>query len=385
MLTAAKEGTFSASTDPCVLFPLAASSRLYLKTRVWGSKPENVHCSSAIGPLKIELRWGCEESSGKNAVGSGVSYKYDPFGRRSEKISPTATSIFSYDGDNLVETVNASGGVVARYAQDLNIDAPLAMLRGSTTDYYEADGLGSITSLTDTTGALAATNTYDSFGNTVASTGTLRDYFQYTGREFDTETGLYFYRTRYYDPDLGRFMGEDSQRFEAGVNFYVYALENPILFIDPFGLDIWLEGPSGNEPAGHLSINVGNPNGSYSSYSFGVDGNGLEGMVYQDTSLGGNFYPGYYLHTTPAEDALAKAHLDSLLGNKAGYRPWNTCRTFSFNQFKYFQDKKFGKPGPPPPRAKNPRNPSFNVPWYSSTTATDPAPSSSTPASSNRK
>ncbi len=126
-------------------------------------------------------------------------FRYDPFGRRIEKISPNATSIFAYDGDNLVETVNASGSVVARYAQGLNIDEPLAELRGGTTDYYEADGLGSVTSLTDTTGAVAQTYTYDSFGNTVATSGSLVNSFQYTGREFDAETSLYYYRARYYD------------------------------------------------------------------------------------------------------------------------------------------------------------------------------------------
>jgi hypothetical protein len=68
------------------------------------------------------------------------TFKYDPFGRRIYKQSPTATSIFVYDGHNLVETANSSGGEVARYAQGQNIDEPLAMQRGSTVDYYEADG-----------------------------------------------------------------------------------------------------------------------------------------------------------------------------------------------------------------------------------------------------
>ena len=168
--------------------------------------------------------------------GGAVYFKYDPFGRRIYKQSPTATSIFAYDGDNLVETVTASGGVVARYTQGLNIDEPLAELRGATTDYYEADGLGSITSLTDTTGAPAATYTYDSFGNTVASIGTLRNYFRYTGREFDTETSLYYYRARYYDPQAGRFLSEDPLAFGAGVNFYRYADNNPVFWRDASGL-----------------------------------------------------------------------------------------------------------------------------------------------------
>ncbi|MGB7766884.1 MAG: hypothetical protein WBL33_17825 [Candidatus Acidiferrales bacterium] len=88
--------------------------------------------------------------------GGTVSFEYDPFGRRIEKISPTATSIFIYDGDNLVETVNASGGQVASYAQTQNIDEPLAMDRSGTIDYYEQDGLGSVTSLTATNGSLGS-------------------------------------------------------------------------------------------------------------------------------------------------------------------------------------------------------------------------------------
>ena len=164
-----------------------------------------------------------------------MTFKYDPFGRRIEKTSPNATSIFAYDGANLVETVNASGGVVARYTQGGNIDQPLAELRGSTTDYYEADGLGSITSLTDTTGALAKTYTYDSFGNTTASTGSVRNYFQYTGREFDTETNLYYYRARYYDPAVGRFLSEDPKKESASGSLYGYTENSPVLWSDPFG------------------------------------------------------------------------------------------------------------------------------------------------------
>jgi YD repeat-containing protein len=100
-----------------------------------------------------------------------VNFKYDPFGKRIYKQSPTATSIFAYDGPNLIETTNGSGGEVASYMQTRTTDETLAELRGSTSDYYEADGLGSITSLSSATGAVANTYTYDSFGNTTASTG----------------------------------------------------------------------------------------------------------------------------------------------------------------------------------------------------------------------
>jgi RHS repeat-associated protein len=228
----------------CVL-PLAAGStskttyscdaRTLPETRVWGSDEKNLHSLSATAPLRIELRWRCEESSEKTAAGSGVTFKYEPFGRRIEKVSPSSTSIFVYDGDNLVETLNASGSVVAHYAQGQGIDEPLAMERGSTTDYYEADGLGSISSLTASTGSIAQTYTYDSFGNQTASSGSLTNFFRYAAREFDTETNLYYDRARYYDPGASRFISEDPIRFSGGVNFYAYVENRPLYFTDPSG------------------------------------------------------------------------------------------------------------------------------------------------------
>jgi len=139
-----------------------------------------------------------------------------PFGRRIEKSSSAGTSIYAYDGDNLVEETNSSGAVVARYSQGLNIDEPLAMLRSGATDFYEVDGLGSVTSLTSTAGALAQTYAFGSFGKQTASSGSLTNPFQYTGREFDPETSLYYYRARYYDPMVGRFVLEDPIRFTTG-------------------------------------------------------------------------------------------------------------------------------------------------------------------------
>src|SRR5208282_3556654 len=95
--------------------------------------------------------------------------------------------------------------------------------------------LGSITSLTDTTGNLAASYVYDSFGNLTASTGSVTNPFQYTGREFDPETGLYYYRARYYDTFTGRFLSEDPIQFDGGINFYGYASQSPVNLEDPSG------------------------------------------------------------------------------------------------------------------------------------------------------
>ena len=171
--------------------------------------------------------WGRTSQSASNII---------RFGRRINRISPTTTSIFASDGDNLIEETNYSGTAVARYSQGLNIDEPLAMLRSSTTSYYEADGLGSITSFSSGSSSLAETYTFDSFGKQTASSGSLTNPFQYTARESDPETGLYYYRARYYDPNVGRFTKEDAFRFDAGANFYLYVGENPIDFVDPLGL-----------------------------------------------------------------------------------------------------------------------------------------------------
>jgi len=148
----------------------------------------------------------------------------------------SVTSIFAYDGNNLVEETNASGTAVARYSQGLNIDEPLAMLRGGATSFYHADGLGSITSLSNSSGSIAQTYTFDSFGNQTASSGSLTNPFQYTGREFDSETSLYYYRARYYDQTVGRFLREDPLRFEGDVNFYRFVYNSPIGLDDPMGL-----------------------------------------------------------------------------------------------------------------------------------------------------
>jgi RHS repeat-associated protein len=168
--------------------------------------------------------------------GGTVTFKYDPLGRRVNKsLSTGGTSVFAYDGDSLIEETNSSGTVVARYTQTENIDEPLAMLRSSATSYYHADGLGSVTSLSNAAGALAQTYTFDSFGKQTASSGSLVSPFQYAGRESDSEMGIYYYRARYYDQTTGRFIGEDPSGFAAGVDFYSYVWNSAPNLSDPSG------------------------------------------------------------------------------------------------------------------------------------------------------
>ena len=69
--------------------------------------------------------------------------------------------------------------------------------------------------------------------------------YTFTGREFDSETGLYHYRKRTLDPNTGRFTSEDPIKFSGGINFYVYVNNNPVRSVDPFGLEPCIDCPDG--------------------------------------------------------------------------------------------------------------------------------------------
>jgi RHS repeat-associated protein len=173
-------------------------------------------------------------------TGGTLAFKYDGLGRRVQKVftqgSSTTTTNYLYDGHNAVADLDQNGSVLARYAATRSIDEPLAELRSNTTSYYSQDGVGSVTSLTTSAGALGNAYTYDSFGNQTHSSGSIANRFQYTAREFDTEAGLYYYRARYYDPSTGRFLSEDPIRFKGGSNFYRYVDNRPVLYRDATGL-----------------------------------------------------------------------------------------------------------------------------------------------------
>ncbi len=195
--------------------------------------------TKVVGSNTTSYSWDFENRmSSVTLPGSGgtVTFKYDPFGRRIYKSSTAGTSVYVYDGPNVAEEVDQSGNVVARYVQDSGVDQIRAELRAGTTSYYEADGLGTVTSLSNAAGALAQTYTFDSFGKQTNMSGSLTNPFRYTARESDTETGLCYYRARYYDPSSGRFLREDPIRFKGGINFYRYAGNDATSATDPFGL-----------------------------------------------------------------------------------------------------------------------------------------------------
>jgi RHS repeat-associated protein len=156
-------------------------------------------------------------------------------GQRTERYVGANSTKFTYDGDDVLLDVNFDGSFV-KYVNGLGIDDKIRQTVNGQAQYFVQDHLGSTNALTDATGNVISSATYDSFGN---ATGNLATRYGYTGREKDADTGLYYYRARWYDSNLGRFISEDPIGFKGGdINIYNYAWNSPNNFTDPLGLDI---------------------------------------------------------------------------------------------------------------------------------------------------
>ncbi|MBI3377424.1 MAG: RHS repeat protein [Nitrospirae bacterium] len=167
-----------------------------------------------------------------------ITYTYDPFGRRLEKNVNGTIKSYLYDNEDILAEYDGSGVLTTKYTHGPGIDEPLAMERAGQSYYYHADGLGSIKTITDSTGKVVQKYEYNSFGRiTYQLSQTFIQPYTFTGREFDPETGLYYYRGRYYYPSRGRFISKDPIGFGGGdVNLYRYVGNNPVNFVDPEGL-----------------------------------------------------------------------------------------------------------------------------------------------------
>lgn len=182
----------------------------------------------------------------KDASGAvSATFAYDALGRRRAKTIDGVGSAYVYDGANIVQELTPLNGangsqpsVKANYLSG-GIDEAFAQWSGSGADAasatYLTDALGSVIRLTDAVGNRIVDYTYAPYGATTID-GASGNPFQYTGRENDGN-GLYYYRARYYAPELGRFISSDPIGLLGGINTYAYVDGNPESRVDPSGLD----------------------------------------------------------------------------------------------------------------------------------------------------
>jgi RHS repeat-associated protein len=181
-------------------------------------------------------------------------YSYDAKDRRVSKsvdadlvdATDAAFAYFVYDNEDVIldfiDTDGPAGSgsaveVFQRYLHGSRIDEVLAQESLSLGNHWMlTDHLGSIRALARNQGDIAATLTYDSFGNRIAG-GPIESRFGYTGREFDSDTGLQYSRARYYSSELGQFISEDPVGFLGHQqNLRGYVGNEPISHADPGGL-----------------------------------------------------------------------------------------------------------------------------------------------------
>ncbi|HQY58231.1 MAG: RHS repeat-associated core domain-containing protein [Nitrospira sp.] len=172
--------------------------------------------------------------TGMSRTGLTASFAYDGLGRRKSKTINGTTTGFWYDGVDILAELSGSTPT-ATYIRSLSIDEPFIRRHAAGDEFYQTDALGSSVVLTDINGATQTAYTFEPNGATTI-TGISTNPFQYTGRESDA-TSLYYFRARYYDPKVHRFLGEDPIGFSAGdVNLYAYVGNSPINYSDVRGL-----------------------------------------------------------------------------------------------------------------------------------------------------
>ncbi|UBF30102.1 RHS repeat-associated core domain-containing protein (plasmid) [Kovacikia minuta CCNUW1] len=177
-----------------------------------------------------------------NGVTQQTTYTYDALNQRIAKTDGNQTTRFVYDRGNVyLEFSGNSSTPGTRYLYGPMVDQVLAQESASVapenkTTWMLTDHLGSVRDLVNNSGTAVNHFTYDSFGGVSSSTGTVDTRYKYTGREYDVETGLHYYRARYYDTGVGRFIGQDPIGFQAGdSNLYRYVDNSPLNATDPSG------------------------------------------------------------------------------------------------------------------------------------------------------
>jgi RHS repeat-associated protein len=168
-----------------------------------------------------------------------ASYYYDPFGRRLWKEVDGVTTYYLYSDEGLIGEYDQNGAEIKTYGYLPGTDwstNPLFQQSHGSYFWYLNDHLGTPQKMVDSTGTVVWAARFDSFGNAQVDVNLQTNNLGFAGQYYDQESGLYYNYHRYYDPLLGRYLRKDPLGLDAGINFYVYVENNPLIVVDPEGL-----------------------------------------------------------------------------------------------------------------------------------------------------
>ncbi|MFF0151933.1 RHS repeat-associated core domain-containing protein [Micromonospora sp. NPDC005203] len=165
-------------------------------------------------------------------TGMSANFSYDGLDRRTTRTVNGTVTRYLYDGDTAVQELNATGPTANLMTGGTDVHYG----RSDATGEHDVltDALGSVVGLTNGSGSVATSYTYEPFGTTSASGAASDNTVQYAARESDG-TGLYYNRARYYHPMLSRFISQDPIGHAGGGNLYAYAANSPVNYTDPTG------------------------------------------------------------------------------------------------------------------------------------------------------
>ncbi len=167
-------------------------------------------------------------------TGVSATYLYDPQHRQVQKEVNSTKTRFVYDGLQRIADYDGSDTLQKRYVYGTKLDEPLIVITsGGTPTYLHHDRLGSIICTSNTSGVASNKNKYSPFGESPSVAGSD---VGFTGQRFDSETGLYYFKLRYYSPKLGRFLQPDPIGYSAGMNTYTYVSNDGLNQVDTLGL-----------------------------------------------------------------------------------------------------------------------------------------------------